>query len=284
MLNSGSGIETNQLRRGVAVLLCLSITVFSGNGFSQLKATNGAGTVGRVTAVLPAVSRNGARIRLQDTIQNGDDISTDSSGRVSIELQDGSILSAGSGTRFRIAKHDPQTGETLVNLNGGSLRSRVVKLRHSGQFEITTPHGMIGAMGTDFFVDVNPANTNVVVYSGIVIVTSANILPDSTTKVMLDVAAGENVLINASGITRLQVTDEELGQQTMAQTVVPEAPAPALAQGLVSPGKSSHLTRNVLIGGLAAGAIVGAVVGLHGSKSQPSSTSTSTIPPTIPPH
>jgi len=238
-----------------------------------------------VTGILPGVTRNGARIGLKDMIQNTDNFSTDSSGRIGIELQDGSILSAGSGTRFRIVKHDPQTGETLVNLNAGSLRSRVVKLRHSGRFEIATTQGTISAMGTDFFVDVTPENTEVLVYSGVVIVTSASTLPDSGTKLMLDVAAGQNVLIDATGITRLQLTDEKLEQQTMAQTIVPEAPAPALTQGLVSSEKSSHLTRNILIGGLAAGAIIGAVVGLHGSKSQPTtSTSTPTIPPTIPAH
>lgn len=284
IVNSGSRTPTSYFHRGLALLLCFSIIAFSGTGFCQLKAANEAETVGRVTGLLPAATRNGARIRLKDTIQNSDNISTDSSGRVGIEFQDGSILSAGSGARFRIARHDPQTGETLVNLNVGSLRSRVVKLRHSGQFEIATPHGTISAMGTDFFVDVNPVNTQVIVYSGVVIVSSASTLPDSAAKLMLDVAAGENVLINADGITRLQLSDGGLEQQTMAETVVPEAaPAPALSQGLVSPARSSHLTRNILIGGLAAGAIIGVVVGLHGSKSQPT-TSTATVPPTIPPH
>ena len=284
IIYSGSSTQMSQFQRAIALLLCLSISAFSGTGFSQVKTANAAASVGQVTGVLPGVTRNGVRISLKDVIQSSDDIITNSSGRVGIELQDGSILSVGTGTQLRIAKHDPQTGETLIDLSGGSVRSRVVKLRHSGQFEMATPHGTISAMGTDFFVDVSPVNTQVVVYSGVVIVTSASTLPDSTTKLMLDVAAGENVLINANGVTRLQLTDEGLEQQTMEQTVFPEAPAPVLSQGLVSPGKSSHATRNILIGGLAAGAVIGAVVGLRGSKSQPTTSTPPTIPPTIPPH
>jgi ferric-dicitrate binding protein FerR (iron transport regulator) len=283
IVKSGSRTQTSHFQRSVALLLCCSIAAFSGKGFAQVNNANPADRVGRVTGALPAVTKNGGRIGLQDVVQSNDEISTHASGRIGIELRDGTILSAGNATQFRIARHDPQTGETMVNLTMGSLRSRVVRLRHSGQFEIATPHSTIRAMGTDFFVDVSPDRTQLVVYSGVVIVTSASTLPDSTTKLMLDVAAGENVLVSANGITGLQATDTGLEQQTMAQTAIPETAAPAVAEGLVSPGKSSHATRYILIGGLAAGAIVGAVVGLRGSKSQPA-TSTSTIPPTIPPH
>jgi ferric-dicitrate binding protein FerR (iron transport regulator) len=283
IIDSGYRTHTSDFQRSIALLLCFSIAAVSGKGFAQVKAANTADRVGRVAGILLPVTKNGSRIGLKDVIQSNDEISTHNSGRIGIELQDGSILNAGSGTQFRVARHDPQTGETLVDLTAGSLRSRVVSLRHSGQFKIATPQSTISAMGTDFFVNVSPDQTQLVVYSGVVIVTSASTLPDSATKLMLDVAAGENVLINANGIAQLQSTETGLEQQTMAQTAIPETAAPAVAEGLVSPGKSSHTTRNILIGGLAAGAIVGAVVGLRGSKSQPT-TSTSTIPPTIPPH
>jgi hypothetical protein len=274
--------QTLLFRRGVALVLCL-LAPLSGAGFSQDNRVGTGDMAGRVTGVASTATRNGARISVKDTIQTNAEISTDSSGRIAIELQDGSILSAGTGTRFVIDKLDPQTSATAITLNRGRLRSRVAKLRGSGKFEVRTPQATIMAMGTDFFVDVSPDSTELLVYSGVVIVSSATTLPDSTAKLMLDVAAGQDVLINARGIGELQMANEALEQQTMAATVVPQQSTPTVAQAVATPAKSSHATRNILIGGLAAGAVIGAVVGLRGSKSQQSATSIPSVP-TIPAH
>jgi ferric-dicitrate binding protein FerR (iron transport regulator) len=204
---------------------------------------------------------------------------------MSIELQDGSILNVGSDTQLRIVNHDSLTGETLVDLSSGRLRSRVVKLRGSGKFEISTPHATITALGTDFLLDVSAPSTQVIVYSGVVVVTAGGGPTDSAARLVLDVAAGQDVVVDGKGISHLELTADNTAQQTMAETTVPEQPASTITEHEPTPKKSSHAGRNTLIAGLAVGAVVGAALGLRGAKSQ-STTSTSTpIPtPTIPAH
>ncbi|HXZ33723.1 MAG TPA: FecR domain-containing protein [Terriglobales bacterium] len=278
-----SKIEVPLFRRSVALLLCFVLSPFSGTAFADVGNTTPE-IVGKVTGVVFAVTRNGANISLNDVVRRSDTFATDDSGRFSIELQDGSTLSAGTSTKLTVVQHEPLTGETSINLNSGRLRSRIVKLRNFARFEITTPHTTIIAMGTDFFIDVRPFITQVVVYSGVVVVTSSGTSsPGASAKVMLDVVAGETVAINQDGVSRLQLTPEGLEQQTMAATIVPEVPVPMTPAKQAIAKKTSHATRNILIGGLAAGAVMGAVVGLRGSRSQ-ATASTPSVPPTIPAH
>jgi hypothetical protein len=276
-------METRWFQRGIALLLCFVISPCSGFG-SDVGKTAAVGMVGRVTALASTARRNGTRVRLKDVLWASDNLATDNSGRVSIELQGGSILSVGSDTQLRIVNHDPSTGETLVNLSTGRLRSRVVKVPTPGKFKVATPHTMITALGTDFFLDVSGPSTQLIVYSGVVLVTSEREAADSASRLVLDVAAGQSVVVDDKGMSHLQLTPDAMAQESIAETIVPEAPMQSIADDEPTARKSSHTARNTLIGGLAVGAIVGAVVGLRGSKSQSPTTSTPTIPATIPPH
>jgi FecR protein len=278
-------MEARRFERGVALLLCFFLSPSSGFGFSDVDKTAAAETVGRVTGVVSVATRNGTHLRLKDVVWAKDNLTTDNSGRMSIELQDGSILNVGSDTQLRIVNHDSLAGETLVDLSSGRLRSRVVKVRGAGKFEIATPNATITALGTDFLLDVSAPSTQVIVYSGVVVVTAGGGPTDSASRLVLDVAAGQNVVVDGKGISHLQLTPDSMEQQTMAETTVPERPASPIAENEPMPRKSSHAGRYTLIGGLAVGAVVGAALGLRGSKSQsPTSTSTPTIPPTIPAH
>jgi ferric-dicitrate binding protein FerR (iron transport regulator) len=161
----------------------------------------------------------------------------------------------------------------------------VVKVRGSGKFEIQTPHATITALGTDFLLDVSAPSTQVIVYSGVVVVTGGGGPTDSAARLVLDVAAGQNVVVDGKGISHLQLTPDTMEQQTMAETTVPERPASTVVENEPTPRKSSHAGRNTLIGGLVAGAVVGAALGLRGAKSQSATpASTPTIPTTIPAH
>jgi hypothetical protein len=275
-------MEARQFQRGIALLLCFVISPCSSFGSSDVGKTAAVGMVGRVTGLVSTARRNGTRVRLKDVLWASDNLTTGNSGRMSIELQDGSILSVGSDTQLTIVNHDPSTGETLVNLSAGRLRSRVVKVRSTGKFEIATPHGTITALGTDFFLDVSGPSTQLIVYSGVVVVTSGNGSTDLASRLVLDVAAGQSVVVDDQGMSHLQLTADAMAQESMAETIVSEASTPSIADDEPVPRKSSHAARNTLIGGLAVGAVVGAVVGLRGSKSQ--SASSPSAPATIPPH
>jgi ferric-dicitrate binding protein FerR (iron transport regulator) len=278
-------IEARRFQRGVALVLCFFLSPSTGFGFSDVDKSAAAETVGKVTGVASVATRNGTHVRLKDVVWAKDNLTTDNSGRMSIELQDGSILNVGSDTQFRIVNHDSLTGETLVDLSSGRLRSRVVKVRGSGKFEISTPHATITALGTDFLLDVSAPSTQVIVYSGVVVVTAGGGPTDSAARLVLDVAAGQDVVVDGKGISHLELTADNTAQQTMAETTVPEPPASPITENEPTPKKSSHAGRNTLIAGLAVGAVVGAALGLRGAKSQ-STTSTATPipPPTIPAH
>jgi hypothetical protein len=277
-------IGAQRFQRGVALLLCFVLSPSTGLGFSDIPKTAAGETVGTVTGLVSAGARNGIRARLKDVVRASDNLTTDRSGRLRIELQDGSILSAGSDTQLKIVNHDPLTGETLVDLSNGRLRSQVVRVRRSGKFEITTPHATITALGTDFFLDVSTPSTQVFVYSGVVVVAAGRGPTDAGSRLVVDVAAGQNVVIDPRGISHLQITPDEMQQQTIAETTVPEEYVPVVAEKEPTAKKPSHTARNTLLVGLAAGAIAGAVLGLRGSKSQQPAASSPTIPPTIPPH
>ncbi len=277
--------EARRFRRGVALLLCFFLSPSAGFGSSDVDKTAAAEAVGRVTGVASVATRNGAHVRLQDAVWAKDNLTTDNSGRMRIELQDGSILNVGSNTQCKIVRHDSLSGETAVDLSSGRLRSRVVKVRGSGKFEIATPQATITALGTDFVLDVSAPSTQVIVYSGVVVVTAGGGPTDSAPKLVLDVAGGQTLVVDDKGISQLQLTADTMEQQTMAETAVPEQPASTIVENEPTPKKSSHAGRYALIGGLAVGAVVGAALGLRGSKSQsPTSTSIPAPIPTIPAH
>jgi FecR protein len=268
----------DRLTRGTALLLCFLMSPLCPAAYSGTDSSD-RDPVGKVTGITSSASQNGITATLAEVIRTNERLATNKSGRLRVQLDDGSILSIGSETQFRILKHEASTGETLLDLTAGRLRSRVVKMRRAGaKFQVITPHGQVIVVGTDFFLDVSPERTQVVVYSGIVLVHALN------GGSPLDVAAGQTATIERKRTSRLTLISEDYEQETMAETAVPDE----LAQtNSVTPGEQtrSHLRRNVLIGAvIAAGAITGAVVARRGGGSQVQSQPTQPSIPSIPPH
>jgi hypothetical protein len=274
-------ISAQQLHRAVAVLLCLLLSPFSALSFGD---TNNSSfePVGKITGLVSIATRNRINSNTRDVVRANDNLSTNKSGRMRIELQDGSILTVGSESDLKIVKHSPATGETTVDLVDGRLRSRVVRVRKSGsKFEVTTPNATISAMGTDFFLEVSHSQTHVIVYSGVVVVMEGRGVAHSPARFALDVAAGQNVWVDGTGISRLQLTPDDVEQETIAETVIPDEVATPIATNASTKTKHSHLRRNVLLGVIAGGAIVGALAARGGSPSSPPANPPSA--PTIPP-
>jgi hypothetical protein len=275
-MNRASSLD--RLSRGISFLLCFLISPLCPAAYSGTDTVNRE-PVGRVTGVRSSASQNGMAAGIKDVVHTNEVLATNKSGRLRIQLEDGSILSIGSESQFRIVKHDSSTGETLLNLIAGRLRSRVVKVRMGGtKFEVITPHARIGVVGTDFFLDVSPERTQVVVYSGIVLVSA------TSGGSQLDVAAGQTTTIDRKGASRLALTPEDFEQETITETAVPDELSRATSPTAAGTAHS-HLRRNVLIGAaIAAGAITGGVMARRGgSQTQPPQPSQPSIPP-IPPH
>ena len=224
---------------------------------------------GQVTALIPAAQRNDKTLKLKEEVQWNDLLRTDRAGRARLSLRDGSILSLGSYSEVKVVEHDPTGQHTLVQLNFGKIRSRVVSIiRPGGHFEVRTPMAVISVLGTDFFTQYDaPSNVfRVICYSGTVKVSGVGKFEGKSETIH----AGQMLEVGASAFGAPQPTSNAIQQDSIAETTT-EAPSPSRVD--------SHLMRNVLVG--AAGAFIGVVVGVvaTGGTSAASSSSGSKKPP-----
>jgi hypothetical protein len=116
-----------------------------------------AQSAGKITAVVPIVNVvRGAQQVAASTSQQvfwGDVINTGHLARARVALDDGSILSVGSDSNLTIAKHDTGEQQTDLDLAYGQVRARAVKLvKPNARFQIRTPVGVAGVVGTEMVV------------------------------------------------------------------------------------------------------------------------------------
>ncbi len=130
-------------------------------------------TAGQISRMVPEVQINRASLQLaaaslapvfwNDVLQSG------ASGRAHVTLNDGSLLNLGSSSSLRILQHDAQSQQTVLDLAVGRMRGKVMKLtRPSAKFEIRTPAGAAGLVGTDFYLLATPDFTELIVFEGAV--------------------------------------------------------------------------------------------------------------------
>jgi hypothetical protein len=214
---------------------------------------------GDVANIDPAATRNGATTRLKDSVYWNDHLKTDTRGRLRVALRDGSSLSLGSDSELVVVQHDPTSQQTSLQLLLGRIREKVVKLTS------------LGVIGTDFYVEVTPNATKVIVYSGVVRVTPLNVAAAAGGAQSVNVGAGQSVTVTSNGILgTVETVSQAVIQTSIANTVVTSATTHAAVIG------SSHLLRNLLIGLGAAGAGVGIGVAVNNSGNKSSGPS---IPP-----
>jgi hypothetical protein len=136
----------------------------------QAAATPSAGNVSRL---LPEVQIERASLQLVAAVSApvfwNDDLHSGINGRAHIALNDGSLLNIGSSSELRIVQHDAQAQQTSLDLVIGRMRGSVVKLTRPGsRFEIRTPTGVAGLVGTDFYLFAAPDYTELIVFEGVV--------------------------------------------------------------------------------------------------------------------
>ena len=156
----------------LAVLLSFLLAVPA----DTLAAPQGAGQrAGEVSRLIPAVSiaRGPKSITASPkSVVNWQDlVNTQVNARARIALDDGSVLNVGSESSMKIVKHDAGAQQTELELTYGKLRTQAQKIaKPDGKFEVRTPAGVAGVVGTDFFVgyDVNAGAMNVIVFEGLV--------------------------------------------------------------------------------------------------------------------
>jgi FecR protein len=134
---------------------------------------------GEVSRVIPTVNIvRGAKTfnaSAKTVVDWLDVVNTQASARARIALDDGSVLNVGSDSSIKVVKHDGGTQQTELELTYGKLRSQAQKItKPDGKFQVRTPAGVAGLVGTDFFVsyDNTTGTMNVTVFEGIVKVCS----------------------------------------------------------------------------------------------------------------
>ena len=157
---------------GVAVLLSLLLVIPADTW--AIPQTSGQ-RAGEVSRLIPAVSivRGPKSITASSkSVVNWQDlVNTRANARARIALDDSSVLNVGSESSMKIVKHDAGAQQTELELTYGKLRTQAQKIaKPDGKFEVRTPAGVAGVVGTDFFVgyDVNAGLMNVIVFEGLV--------------------------------------------------------------------------------------------------------------------
>src|SRR5258705_499189 len=96
-----------------------------------------------------------------------DVVNTQAGGRARMSLDDGSVLNLGSNSRIVVTKHDAAAQHTELAMGLGKMRVRVQKISQpNGKFEVRTPIGVAGVIGTDFYLAYGNGQMMVLVFAG----------------------------------------------------------------------------------------------------------------------
>ncbi|GEM_PF-4923969 len=138
---------------------------------------------GKVGAVLPNATiapqqPTAAMLAKLPAAKKGDSVSyqqyvaTSNSGRLRLDMEDGSVLNIGSSALVRVLPSNTGRHASALQLVYGKIRE-YGNGTHNGQ-QITTPTAVAGVIGTDVFLDASPFNSSITVLSGTVTVSSSN--------------------------------------------------------------------------------------------------------------
>jgi hypothetical protein len=126
---------------------------------------------GEVSRVIPAVSiARGSKsmtASAKTVVDWQDVVNTQSNARARVALDDGSVLNVGSDSSVHIVKHDAGAQQTDLEISLGKVRSQAQKITQpNGKFEVRTPAGVAGVVGTDFYTSYDNNIMTVIVFEG----------------------------------------------------------------------------------------------------------------------
>lgn len=238
---------------GLALVATLAIAVPS-DIFAEPQA--GGQRAGEVSRVIPAVSiaRSGKTMTAsaKTAVDWQDVLNTQANARARVVLDDGSVLNVGADSSLKVVRQDAGAQQTELELAYGKLRSQAQKItKTDGKFEVKTPAGVAGVVGTDFYLafDQTTGEMHLVVFEGLVKLCNLG-------GVCVMVKAGQmSTVRSGNNSAPMQPTQAMLNELTEAvnTTVIGEKPG----TGVLNAG--SHLSTGwgVTLGVLS---VVGAVV------------------------
>jgi len=148
---------------------------------------------GQISRLAPQVQIDRGSQTLVAAVSNriywNDDLRSGPTGRAHVALNDGSQLNLGSDSSLRVLQHDAQAQQTSLDLLVGRMRGKITKLTRPGaKFEVHTPVGIAGLVGTDFSLLVTNDYTELMVFEGAVRFTNLS---------------GQSVSVTAGNILRI---------------------------------------------------------------------------------
>ena len=184
----------------------------------------GGQKAGEVSRVIPAVSiargTKSVTAAAKTAVNWADVVNTQANARARIALDDGSVLNVGSDSSLKVTKSDGAAQQTELDLAYGKLRSQAQKItKTDGKFEVKTPAGVAGVVGTDFYIayDQNGGQMNLVVFEG-------QVKLCNLAGVCVMVKAGQMSSVrsndNSSPLNPTQATLDELTTAVNATTLV----------------------------------------------------------------
>jgi ferric-dicitrate binding protein FerR (iron transport regulator) len=128
---------------------------------------------GEVSRLIPAVNiARGAQsiVASAKTVVDWQDVvNTQANARARVALDDGSVLNLGSDSSVRIVQHKAGAQQTDLEIGLGKMRSQAQKITQpNGKFEVHTPAGVAGVVGTDFYTSYENSMMTVIVFEGFV--------------------------------------------------------------------------------------------------------------------
>jgi hypothetical protein len=157
----------NRLPKFSAIAILVSFLLVIPAGVAAQTAQN----AGKISAVLPIANVHRGPQQMNATpslpVDWGDVVNTGHLARVRVALNDGSVLNVGSDSNLTVTQHDAGAQQTDLELNYGRVRARAVQLvKPNASFQIRTPTGVAGVVGTDFEMSYENDTTHVVVFEG----------------------------------------------------------------------------------------------------------------------
>jgi hypothetical protein len=247
----------------LSALLCIPGDVYAAPDTPGQRA-------GEVSRVIPAVNiaRAGKTISAsaKTVVDWQDVVNTQASARARVALDDGSVLNVGSESSIKVVKHDGGAQQTELEVTYGKIRSQAQKItKPDGKFEVRTPAGVAGVVGTDFFVafDTSTGTMNVIVFEGIVKVCNL-------AGVCVEVKAGQMTNVRSNDSTGPQApTQATLDLLTDAGSTTDVGGRPGIQNVGHHIGKGTAITLGILA---VIPAIVIPVVATHGNNGAPPTT------------
>ena len=215
---------------------------------------------GEVSRVIPAVNiARGPKslVAAAKTIVDWlDTVNTQPNARVRLALDDGSVLNIGSDSSVHIVKHDAGAQQTDLELSLGKIRSQAQKITQpNGKFEVHTPAGVAGVVGTDFYTSYENNMMTVIVFEGLVRVCNL---------------AGVCVVVKAGQMTTVRNGDSTSPAVEQASlSTLTDAIGNTLLEGPSGPTQVHHIGKGtaIALGAiLAVPIIVIPIVVAHGSS------------------